>query len=120
MPVLEIYSPFPSPPAGLLELLCTEVSKLLSLPEDLTWVFWNEVPLGNFRRSGWSESTLTAAPTVFLHCKETYTRQQVNAVMRGMQNVLASELKCDATSIFIAVRRVRPFELLAHGEIWEG
>jgi tRNA-Thr(GGU) m(6)t(6)A37 methyltransferase TsaA len=40
-------------------------------------------------------------------------------MMRALQKLLASELKCEAASVFIAVRRVNSFELLAHGEIWE-
>lgn len=119
MPVLEIYSPLFSPPDGLLELLCTGVSEILQLPTNQTWAIWNEVPKQNFCRPGWDVSFHQAAPLIFLHCKDTYTVRQINAVMRRLQSLLVAELNCEPESVFIAVRRVYSAELLVRNQIWE-
>jgi len=120
MPVLQIYSPKQEPPALLLQTLCENIMAILNLPPDHAWAMWNAVPEGHFYRPNWQEAGSAGGPVVIMYCKESYTKQQVELVMRSLQTTLAESLSCTPESVYIAVQRVVPGEVLVRNNIWRG
>lgn len=119
MPVIQIYTPSASPPAGFLSRLCGAVAKILEIEETSVWALWHTVPLESARVPSW-DGAGRPAPVCFVYCRRVYSRRQVIEVMTNIRDLAARECDCAAESVFIAVQRVEPFELLARGQVWTG
>jgi phenylpyruvate tautomerase PptA (4-oxalocrotonate tautomerase family) len=116
MPIIEITSPRRHPPAGLLDDLCGAVTQLLGLPPGHAWAIWRSVE--DYSRPEWAGGDL--GPIVFVRCKSHYSRDQIGRMVHTIQRALAQGLDCQADTIYVAVQRIAPHELLVRGEIWRG
>jgi phenylpyruvate tautomerase PptA (4-oxalocrotonate tautomerase family) len=119
MPVIDIYSPLPAPPAGLLPALAGQVSDILDLPDDRVWLLWHAVPDGNHFRPNWSGDPARAGPIVKVRCKSDYSDLQVRTLIGGLAESISRRLDVPVDSVYIVVDPVVAGRLFVRGTLWE-
>lgn len=118
MPIINIYSPQPKAPEGILEELSNKVLDVLQLPPNHAWVLWHYIKAENAFKPGWEEQK--AAPIVIIYCKKSYSNKKIAQVMHIVRDTLSERFLGNPDDVFILVHRVLPHHLLARGSIWEG
>jgi tRNA-Thr(GGU) m(6)t(6)A37 methyltransferase TsaA len=118
MPIIRLFSPDASPGATALEQLSQAVTELLGLPAGHCWVWWQRLEPGTYHRPEWRVPDTPPAPVGFVVCKESYTKDQVGALLRLIQQRLAELLNVPAEGIFLTVQRAVAGELLVRDEVW--
>jgi hypothetical protein len=116
MPVIEVNAPVLSPGHARLRELSTRVTTVLGIEPEHCWVLWRALDAESCHRPEWQRGS--AAPVIFLTCKQSYSTGLVHQVLNVISTFLAAELGCLEHEVFIAVRRARSDELLARGAIW--
>ncbi|MFD4479335.1 SAM-dependent methyltransferase [Streptomyces sp. NPDC058471] len=119
MPVIRLFSPAPSPGESVLAELAASVTELLGIPAGHCWLWWQQLEPGSFHRPQW-QGPGAPAPVGFVVCKESYSRAQVDGLLRLLQERLGDLLGVPRTEVFLTVRRATAGELLVRGEIWHG
>jgi len=120
MPVIELHSPEPSPGSEVLQRLSAAVTSHLSMPAGQCWVLWRQVDEGEAYRPEWADRSSGRAPIGFVTCKESWSREQVGAVLRLLAGLLATELSVPEQEVYLTARRAAPGELLVRGGLWDG
>lgn len=112
MPIIHIYAAQPSAPSGLLRELCEQVCTGMSIPMDKTWALWHPLKEENHWRPDWARADAVRGPTVIIHCQQKHSSENVTRMMNTVRTRLASGLGCPPESVFVAVQRVSPQEVL--------
>jgi tRNA (Thr-GGU) A37 N-methylase len=118
MPIIRLFSPDASPGPAALEHLSQAVTELLGLPAGHCWVWWQRLEPGTYHRPEWRTPDTAPAPVGFVVCKESYSKDQVGALLRLIQQRLAELLNVPADQIFLTVQRAATGELLVRDEVW--
>lgn len=118
MPVIRLFSPAESPGEAVLGQLSKAVTELLGLPAGHCWVWWQRLEPGSHHRPEWRAAGRTPAPVGLVLCKESYGKDQVAALLRLLQSLLADVLDVRADEIYLAVQRAAEGELLVRDEVW--
>ncbi|MEV0170030.1 SAM-dependent methyltransferase [Streptomyces sp. NPDC050803] len=118
MPVIRLFSPAASPGSACLERLAADVEELLGLPDGHCWLWWQRLEPGTYYRPEWRTADVTPAPVGFVVCKESYSKDQVGALLRLIQGRLAELLDVRADDTYLTVQRAAEGELLVRDEVW--
>jgi len=118
MPLIRIYSTNPRMPADLADLIGQSVSTHLDIPFRNVWVLWLPVDTHNFHCPAFPKSEHPTSPIVHMHCRETYSAEQLGRVLTALRELLALALRCDERSVFIIVDRVTKGNLMSYAEVW--
>jgi hypothetical protein len=103
----------------MLDRVCAGVADVLAIPSSHAWAMWHMVPRACVSDTMWN-SGFASSPTVLVHCRDSYPREAVRALLHVVRDEIAAGTGCDPASIFITVRRVHPYELHVRGAVWEG
>ncbi|MFD8882845.1 SAM-dependent methyltransferase [Streptomyces erythrochromogenes] len=120
MPMITLYTPAPSPGVAALQEVSDAVTGLLNLPSGHCWMLWQQLEPGSFHRPEWEKDTDAPAPVGFVVCKQSYTRDQVGALLKLLQARLGDLLGVAREEIYLTVQRATAGELLVRGEVWQG
>lgn len=120
MPVIELHSPEPSPGPEVLQRLSAAVTAHLGMPDGQCWVLWHRVDANEAYRPQWAGRTSGRAPIGFVTCKESWSAEQVGALLRLLSGLVAAELSVPEHEVYLTTRRVRAGELLVRGGLWDG
>jgi phenylpyruvate tautomerase PptA (4-oxalocrotonate tautomerase family) len=118
MPVVKVYSSLAVMPEGLADEVSNAVSTLLGIRRQDVWMLWLPLDEHNIHRPGLEAVERARAPIVVMHCRTTYTRDQVTDVLELLRELLSSKTGCLPESVFVLVQRVHAGELLSHGQVW--
>jgi tRNA-Thr(GGU) m(6)t(6)A37 methyltransferase TsaA len=118
MPVITLISLEPSPGRAALARLAMAVTELLHLPSDHCWVLWHQQEAESAHRPEWGASEGPHAPIGFVTCKESYSKETVERLLRLLKDELSEVLAVPADEVYLAVRRAAPGELLIRGDMW--
>jgi tRNA-Thr(GGU) m(6)t(6)A37 methyltransferase TsaA len=120
MPVVNLYSPDPSPGRAALEGLAQEITSVLGIPVDRCWLLWQQVAAESAFRPEWSAGDGPHAPIALITCKDSHSAEAVEKMLLVLRTRLAALLGVPEEQVYAAVDRVGGGDLLVRGSVWKG
>ncbi|WP_207799020.1 hypothetical protein [Taibaiella soli] len=117
MPIINIFHPERNKHKRLLETIAAIVSYSLEIPQTNVWIFWNKPKKNEFFKQDWNNNN-KPAPALFIQCRESYNKQQIQNVVEKLTYELKGVFKCSENEIFISFVRVRRGDLFSQGNLW--